>query len=171
MVKKKKKAGQPTKYKPGYCDELVKFFDIEPFEDIELPHYQKDGKTLRWTDFKRMPSRLPTLRRFAKKIKVGISSIYRWLDENNGAFQPKFRDAFTHAKEIRKEFLIENGLQGLYPPLSFKFVAINLTDMKDKTESDNRYKIDGLKEILELIDGKNKGLPDKAEIESPGQVE
>ena len=154
MVKKKKrkKAGQPTKYKPEYCDRLIKFFDIEPYEDVELPHYQKDGETLKWTDFKRMPARLPTLRRFAKKIKVGISSIYRWLDENDGAFQSKFRDAFTHAKEIRKEFLIENGLQGLYPPASFKFVAVNLTDMVDKSEQD--VKVASLADIAAQM-GKN----------------
>lgn len=124
--------GRPTKYKHKYCNQLVKFFDSEPYEDVEIPHYSKTGKKrVVWTDIKRMPNKLPTLRDFAKHIGVGISSIYRWLDEKDSSFHPKFRDAFICAQEIRKWFLIQNGLQGLYNPLFAKFTAINVTDMKD----------------------------------------
>lgn len=135
------KVGRPTKYKFEYCQELVNFFDVEPYEDIELPHYTKDGKKdengkriISWIDFKRMPRKLPTLRDFAKSINVSIRVVYDWLNEKSNVFQPEFLHAFTQAKDIRKDFLIQNGLQGLYPPLSFKFVAINLTDMTDRQE-------------------------------------
>jgi len=67
---------------------------------------------------------------------VGISTVYDWLNENHRSYQKKFSDAFTHAKEIRKDFLIQNALQGLYPPATFKFVAVNLTDMRDISETE-----------------------------------
>lgn len=135
-TKAKNKRGRPTKYKPEFCDKLIKFFDVEPFEDIVLPHYFNDEKHLiKWKDYKRVASKLPTLRNFAKSIKVHISNVYEWLNEDSKAFQSKFRDAFAYAKEIRKDFLIQNALQGLYPPLTFKFIAVNLTDMRDKTET------------------------------------
>jgi len=67
---------------------------------------------------------------------VGISTVYDWLNENHRSYQKKFSDAFTHAKEIRKDFLMQNALQGLYPPATFKFVAVNLTDMRDVSEKD-----------------------------------
>ncbi len=130
------KRGRPTKYKPEYCQKLIDFFDIEPYEDREIPHYDKNtGKVVVWKDIKRMPNKLPTLRDFAKKIKVHISNVYDWVNPEASSYQKKFHDAFIHAKEIRKWFLIQNGLQGLYPPLSFKFVAINCTDMEDKSET------------------------------------
>ncbi len=140
--KKAKKNGRPTEYKKRYCSMLIKFFDVEPFEDVEIPHYEKSGKTYEsgkekgkpivvWVDTKMVPNRRPTLRRFAHKIKVNIQTVYNWIDEKHNSFKPQFLGAFTRARELRKEFLVENGLLGLYPPSSFKFVATNETDMKD----------------------------------------
>ena len=132
------KIGRPTKYKPKHCDKLIEFFDQEPYEDVEIDHYEKTkgkaGKVVVWTDSKRVANKLPTLRDFAKTINVHVSNVYEWLNENSTAFQKEFRDAFMCAKGIRRDFLIQNGLQGLYPPASFKFVAINLTDMVDQSD-------------------------------------
>lgn len=137
-VKKKKKPGRPTKYKPGYCVKLIKFFESEPYEDREIPHYDKSGNkdkkgkpVVVWIDYKRMPNKLPTLRDFAKSIGVSTVSVYDWAKKHKA-----FLNAFTHAQEIRKWFLIQNGLQGLYNPLFAKFTAINITDMRDKTETE-----------------------------------
>ena len=136
--KKKHAGGAPTKYKSEYCDKLIEHFDVEPWEEREIPHYKaskKGGKIISWTDIKILPRRMPTLRGFAKKIGVGISTVYDWTNKNHPSFQEKFSDAFTCAKEIRKEWLIDVGLSGNAPPASFKFVAVNCTDMRDKTES------------------------------------
>lgn len=130
---KKKKIGRPTRYKPSLCKALIDYFDIEPWEEREIPHYKAGDVT--WTDFKLMPNRLPTLRRFAKAHDIAISTIYNWCDPNHTTFKPDFMDAFTCAKEIRKEILIDAALAGLTPPLTFKFVAINMTDMRDKSET------------------------------------
>lgn len=130
----KKKVGRPTKYKPTYCQALIDFFDIEPWEEREIPHYK--GGEVTWTDIKVLPVRMPTLRGFAKHMGVGISTVYRWLDEQDGAYQSAFRDAFTCASAIRKDWLIDVGLSGSAPPASFKFVAVNVTDMRDKQETE-----------------------------------
>lgn len=138
-VRPRSKTGRPTKYKAEYCKKLIAFFDIEPYEDIDIEHYyekldENGEQVIKWIDKKRVAARLPTLRRFAKIIEVGISTVYDWLNPEHSSYQKRFSGAFTHAREIRKEFLIENGLQGLYAPASFKFVAINLTDMRDKQD-------------------------------------
>ena len=123
--------GRPSKYKSSYCQELIKFFDVEPYDDVELEHYDKEGN-IKWKDKKRMANRLPTLRNFAKHIKVHFSTVYYWIEKHK-----EFSDAFTHAQELRKWFLIENGLNGCYNPLFAKFVAVNITDMKDKSEQEH----------------------------------
>jgi hypothetical protein len=129
------KGGRPTKYKEEYCQELIDYFDVEPWEEREIPHY-KNGE-VSWTDIKLIPKRLPTLRRFAKSINVGISTVYDWINEKHDSYHKEFSDAFTYAKDCRKEMLIDNGLAGLSPPASFKFVAINMTDMTDQKAIDH----------------------------------
>lgn len=149
------KPGQPTKYKPEFCEKLIKFFDVEPYEKVELPHYQSDGKTLKWMDYKLIPQRMPTLRKFAKSIEAGISTVYDWLNENHGSYQKKFSDAFTCAKEMRKDWLIDLGLSGLTPPLAYKFTAINVTDMVDtrviEDKADDRLSDDERENLRRIL--------------------
>lgn len=130
----KRKAGQPTKYKPEYCEEIITFFSQEPYEVIDLPHYQTDGKTLKWMDKKREPRKLPTLIGFAKYINVAVRTVYRWTEKNTTSYQEEFLQAFTYAKKLQKDFLIQAGLMGLYNPIFAKFTAINITDMRDQQE-------------------------------------
>ena len=124
--------GRPSKYKPEFCESLVEFFSVEPFTEREIEHFKGGKKS--WTDIKRFANRLPTLRRWAKSVDVGISTVYRWVDKDSDVFQAEFRDAFNEAKELRKWFLIENGLQGLYNSYFAVFVAKNITDMRDTHE-------------------------------------
>lgn len=163
----KRGRGQPTKYKKAHCQALIDFFDVEPWEEREIPHC-KGGEVV-WTDIKRLPRRMPTLRAFAKKIGVGIATIYGWIDEKHGSYQEDFSYAFTLAKEIRKDWLIDVGLSGGCPPLAFKFVAVNCTDMRDRQVTEHEVSKD-MVTLLGLIDGSNKGkLPTEQEGQNAGK--
>lgn len=122
------KNGRPSKYKSEFCQQLIAFFDVEPYEDKPLEHYGKDGE-VKWTDYKRMANKLPTMRNFAKEIGVSIDTVYEWVKQHKD-----FSDAFTQAKDLQKWFLIENGLNNCYNPAFAIFTAKNITDMKDKVE-------------------------------------
>ena len=132
----KNKGGRPTAYKKEFCEKMVEFFDVDPYEDVTIPHY-KNGE-LAWEDKKRMPCKLPTMVNFAKSIGVGVSTCYDWIDKNHSSYQPEFSDTYTHiAKRLQKDFLIQNGLQGLNNPVFAKFVAVNLTSMRDKVNAEH----------------------------------
>jgi len=120
--KSKHAVGRSTKYKPEFCDKLIKYFDAEPWKIVE-------GK--------RAYRRMPTIEGFAKRIKVCISTIYNWIDKDHASFQPEFLDAYNKAKQLRKNWLIDVGLSGLSPANSFKFVAVNCTDMRDKVQEEH----------------------------------
>ena len=146
--------GRPTKYKQEYCDKLIEFFDIEPWEEREIPHYK--AGVLNWTDIKILPVRMPTLRGFAKSIGVGIRTVYGWIDEKCGSYQKEFSQTFTCAKDIRKDWLVDVGLSGSAPPASFKFVAVNVTDMRDKTDVEHSGSIS----FTEALSKATKGAED-----------
>ncbi len=144
---KKGTGGAPTKYKEEFCQEMIEFFDMEPFTDVKIPHY-KDGKVV-WNDIKRMPNKLPTMVEFVRHLNregydVGYATVYDWLNVKHASFKKKFSETFTCiAKDLQKNGLLQNALMGLYNPLFAKFTAINITDMVDKKEIDHSGKIAG----------------------------
>jgi len=158
--KRRKKVGRPTIYKPSFCKKLIEHFDIEPWEERGIPHY-KNGEVV-WTDIKILPVRMPTLRGFAKIIGVGITTIYEWLNPAEPTYKKKFAGAFTCAKEIRKDWLIDLGLSGSAPPASFKFVAVNCTDMRDKQETEITGKDGGPLEVNITMTKTYKKEPDES---------
>ena len=126
--------GRPIKYKKENPEKLVKFFSGPPYTDKVLPHYDVKTGKVKWKDYKRFANKLPTLVGFAKSIKVSIRAVYNWTEENRETYQEEFMHAFTQAKLLQKDFLIQNGLQGLYNPIFSKFTAINITDMRDQQD-------------------------------------
>ncbi len=148
--------GQPTKYKEEYCQDIIDFFDIEPLREVPLKHYQKDGKTLSWVDIKLVPNKMPTINKFSKKIGVCVRTVYNWIDRDHDSFQEEFLQALTCAKAIRRDWLIDLGLSGATPPNSFKFVAINCTDMVDKQETKHGVTSEAAS-LLGLLDGSGVG--------------
>lgn len=128
--------GRPTKYKPEYCEAIINFFSIEPSRKevtAEIKGYGKTGnQNFEKTEYKIIANRLPTFEKFAREIGVNGDTIVEWAKVH-----PEFSAAYNTAKELQKEFLVDNGLAGLYPPASFIFTAKNITDMRDKQEVEN----------------------------------
>ena len=138
-----KPGGQPTKYSPEMCQGVIDFFDV-------LPWKVKNGK--------RQYQRMPSLIGYAKSINVCYNTIYNWIDAKHGSFQPEFLLSYNKAKRCRKQWLIDVGLSGLAPANSFKFVAVNCTDMRDKQETEHSGEV-GLTGLLASLDGNSRGIP------------
>jgi len=127
------KRGRKTKYRPEYCNKIIEFFNVEPYEEIRLPHYNEDG-SIKWEDVKRFARKLPTLVQFAKYIGASYPTVYRWQDEKDGAYQKEFQEAYARAKESQKDFLIQAGCLGVYNSHFAIFTAKNITDMRDSSD-------------------------------------
>lgn len=114
---KKHPGGRPTKYKPEYCQEIIDFFSV-------FPYNEKEGKMV--------ANQLPFLSAFARDIGVCHDTLIEWTK-----IHEEFSESYKNAKELQKEFLITNGLLGLYNPTAFIFTAKNITDMRDKQEHEH----------------------------------
>lgn len=129
---KEYKTGRPCKYKEEYCQEIIEWFDKEPFDYLVIDDKETGERIAAIDKFGNpimTPTRLPTLENFAKHLGVGTSTISDWKHT-----YPEFSAALTRAKEIQKDILVQNGLFGNYEKTFAKFVAVNVTDMSDKSE-------------------------------------
>lgn len=127
--------GRPTKYKPEYCQEAIKYFKRIPYEPVmitspetgeEVPMINKFGNPVL------MPCPLPTIEGFANELGVVTTTIDSWREKH-----PAFKGAIIYGKQLQKDILVQNGLMGNYEKTFAKFVAINVTDMKDKVETEH----------------------------------
>jgi hypothetical protein len=128
------KMARPSKYDPKYCDEIVEFFTVEPFT---VTTETMEGKNFSKESTKMIPNKFPTFERFACNIDVDVDTLNNWAKEHE-----EFFGAYKKAKQLQKDFLMQNGLNGLYPAAAFCFVAKNCTDMRDKTEVEHSGKLD-----------------------------
>lgn len=145
MPKKKRKVGRPTKYDPKYCAEIVKFFSREPYREKEIQHTNSKGDE--WTEYKEVANDLPFFSAFARKIKVNGDTLVEWASTF-----PEFSAAYKEAKELQKEFLVENGLKNLYAQPFAIFTAKNILGWRDLHDIDlGKGSVDAIKSIAELF--------------------
>jgi hypothetical protein len=146
--------GAPTKYNPKFCEDIIAFFDVEPSfhvtETVEGKNWQKET-------VKDVPNKFPTFEKFAFSIGVHVDTLHEWKGK-----YPEFSESYKKAQLLQKDFLIQNGLCGLYNAAAFCFVAKNCTDMRDKQEIDmsvslpKEIRIKSTKDIAEeLKNGKS----------------
>lgn len=131
--------GRPTKYDPKYCDEVIEFFNKQPFEYVEVHVEDEESgemrKTIALDKFQnpiRVPCPLPTKERFAFSIGVHRSTLIDWANAH-----PEFLYAIKKAEDLQKDILIQNGLVQSYDKTFAIFVAKNVTDMNDKQQHDH----------------------------------
>lgn len=127
IVKDKPKAGQPTKYKPEYCQQLIDYFSIDPTkitEDETISSVDGDKLIAR-----RMPQRMPWLEGFARKIGVHRNTLRDWCD-----LHPEFAEAYETAKDLQREFIVDVALSGAAPASFAIFTMKNVCGWRDERD-------------------------------------
>lgn len=144
-----RRIGRPSKYDPKHCAEIIAWFMVDKYEKVVVERHTKfnkeGGKSSETEKYKLIPCDLPTLEGFARHIGVGYDTMYGWahefLDDKAevpAKKYPEFSKAYNIAKQLQKEFLVDNGLKGNYPPASYIFTAKNITDMADTQVIENK---------------------------------
>jgi len=123
---------RPTKYRKEYCEKIIEFFDREPWEN-KVETTVRNGQLIKTTI--KEPCRFPTFERFAFEIGVHRDTLRDWCEVH-----PEFLSAYKKAKDLQKEVLIQNGMAGLYDKTFAIFTAKNVTDMRDKVQTEVTHK-------------------------------
>ena len=140
------KGGRPTKYKPEYAADIIKWFSVPKHTSFVKKEITIETTGKHEVEYQMVAADLPTFEGFARSIEVNGDTIVEWAngrDENDDLKYPEFSAAYKVAKDLQREFLIDNGLKGFYPPAAFIFTAKNVTTMRDvqetKNETDMRF--------------------------------
>lgn len=136
--------GRPTKYKPEYAEELIKFFSVEPYREEKLMD-KNGGERIQM-----VPNKFPTLARFACNIGVCKDTLYEWAtakNENGDLLHPEFSVAYKRSKSYQEYILAEGGMNGAFQANFAIFTAKNVIGWRDKMETENQsvieYKVTG----------------------------
>lgn len=121
----KPKRGAPSKYKPEYAEELIRYFDIEPYREVAKDITSKSGDV--FTVHEDRANDFPSLAGFAVHLGVHRDTLHQWSTEH-----PEFSDAYKRAKDFQENFLVINGNRGLIPAPFGIFTAKNILKWRDK---------------------------------------
>ncbi|MCA8037085.1 DNA-packaging protein [Burkholderia arboris] len=134
----KRGRGQPTAYRPEYCDRILEFFDIdvERVEEVEVPI--GNGKTA--MEKKVVVNRYPTMERFAAIIGVTRETLHTWATalapDKKSLRHPEFSDAYARARDLGNALLIEGGMAGTWNPSFAGLAAMNIAGWRTKGEEE-----------------------------------
>ncbi len=109
--------GRPTKYEQRFCDDLVNYFDTEPYRQLE----DMNGKEYL------MPNHFPTLAGWCAKNRISRQTMHEWVKVHD-----EFSDAYKIAKEMQEHILINGGISGAFATAFSVFTAKNAIGWRDK---------------------------------------
>lgn len=118
--------GRPSDYREEYCERILEFFGEELYVD-ETREVASQGEAVEITE--KVANKLPTFQRFAIEIGTTHKTLLEWAKVH-----PEFRKAYDICKEVQWDFLVQHGLRGSYKAAFAKFLATNITDLRDKQE-------------------------------------
>lgn len=152
ITEEPKPFGRPTKYKPEYCAEIIRYFNREPYQ-IEGTGKNEQGEDV---GGKRVANDLPFFSGFATKIGVCVDTLIEWTK-----VYPDFSEAYKKAKEMQEQIWATNSLYGLYNPAFTIFLGKNVFKWQDKQV--HAYE-GGLSLRTNLSDAENEALQNAADI-------
>ena len=119
--------GRPTKYRPEFCQMIIEHFEIGLTKTLKKTFTTKNGTVIEEEIEK--AAEFPMFEEFAHKIDVTCETMLQWC-----SIHPDFSESYARAKQLQKQFLVKNGIQGRFDGNFAKFVALNCTDMREKQE-------------------------------------
>jgi len=119
------KVGRPSKYKPQYCQAIVDFFSVEPYQTMNINITKADGSQVDKTVEEASP--LPTFMKFCDLIGIAKHTMLKWVKDYE-----EFMHAYNKAKQLQQDFIMQNGLRGNYNSIFSIFTLKNVSRWQDR---------------------------------------
>lgn len=123
------KFGRPTKYKPQYCKDLIKYFDKKPTKIVKVTKIIKGFPVEVEVE---KPNPIPTFDSFATEhCGVNQDTFYEWVKVH-----PEFSESFKRAKSFQKKMILYQCAYGFITPSYAVFLTKAMTDLNDVSSVD-----------------------------------
>jgi len=126
--------GRPTKYTDEMPQRLLDFFSVDLDRDITVQNSTASGKVVEVAVSR--PNRLPTVEGFCASIPIAKSTFQDWCKAHD-----TFRVALGKCKVMQMNHLIQHTLEGSYNAGFAKFLAMNISEYRDKVEIETSSEI------------------------------
>lgn len=127
---KKRGPGAPTLYKEEYCSGIVIFFRerFPRYKEVEEHTFDKLGNIVH-TKILEKPLPPPTFSAYAVHLDVCLDTLKDWTRAH-----PEFALAYSKAKAIQQQFIIDNSMSNISPTAFSIFMLKNNHGWTDKIE-------------------------------------
>lgn len=122
------KMGRPTDYRPEYCQQIIEYFSVEPYREVEVLKHTNNGP---YTTTEFRANDFPSFAGFCSKIGTSRVTMLEWCKKH-----PDFLNAYRQCKELQEHFMLINGLKGTVNTHFSIFAAKNLLSYTDKKDPD-----------------------------------
>lgn len=123
--------GQPSDYRPEYCQAITEFFTRDPWEvrETEKGAYQLLPK-----------DKMPTAIRWVRLMKMSITTFHKWVRD-----YPEFAEAYAICQELQKAYILEAGghtMQGNFAQFMLKVNHGMRDDIPPENDEDDDTDVD-----------------------------
>jgi hypothetical protein len=121
------------KYKPEYAQQLIEYFDVEPYKEVEVDGFNGTKKV------QLIPQPPPMLGLFAHQIGVTLETLNGWATAVtlDGAPRfPEFSEAYARARQLQEALFVRATMVGAYSDRAMPFVLKNLHGWTDKPQEE-----------------------------------
>ncbi len=112
---------RPANYHPNMPHLMINHCNVDKY------YYEQKNKVT--GKMEKTAVDFPTIQSFRVKHKIPATTFNHWLKQ-----YPEMQEAYEIVKDIQRDFLIQNGLNGTYNSNIVKFVGGNELDMAEKKE-------------------------------------
>lgn len=154
--------GRKSLYDPKYCEEIIKFFDIEPYYEAVVKTITKpSGEVIKEMGLR--PNKLPLLSQFAHSINVSTDALNDWVKHHE-----EFSLSYKKAKQLQENLIIHMGMSRVTDCAFTIFTAHNITTLRNQPttvidQSKHTHytsvNVENLKEneLVDLLTGRTNG--------------
>jgi len=140
--------GRPTDYDPKYCEQILEYFERDPYTERIKKIVTKSGDVVEVPVLE--ASDTPTLAGFAVSIGVHRDTLKEWAKVH-----PEFSASVKKAKEAQENFIVTNGMKGLVNTPFAIFLAKNVCGYRDNRDVEVKAEV---KSTTEEADSLRKEL-------------
>ena len=129
--------GRPTKYKVGYCQQIIDFFTIDELftYTIKSKITSKSGNVIE--NYEKLATPPVFFTDFAYNIGTTTKTLIEWTKHF-----PAFSKAYTRAKELQHAHFIKCASIGLFNSNFAQFTMVNISEWRIKNNVEHSGKVE-----------------------------